>query len=254
MTSRTARIMPPIVAQALSSEEQELGANPRSALGEPGLLEFAALHLVSDEGLMEKLKAGEHDALTILFKRHNSLVYRVARSILRSDTEAEDVVQEVFVELFRAVGKYDPGKSTLKVWLLMYAYHRTIDKKRNLEAKRYYNTEPFEADHAHAYQERGARRTFSLQPAETALLVEQALGMIKPRERLAIELIYYQGLTMLEAAAKGGLSVKTLEHCYYKGLAKLREIIDKSIEARQTAKNGKKLDKPKAANAFARTL
>jgi len=112
------------------------------------------------------------------------------------------------------------------VWLLMYAYHRTFDKKRALEAKRYYNTEPFEDDDFRVCQERGAQRTFSLHPVETARLIEQALAIVKPHERLAIELLYYEGLTMAEAAARSGVSIKIIEHSYYKGLIKLRKIID----------------------------
>jgi RNA polymerase sigma-70 factor (ECF subfamily) len=194
-------------------------------LGTIGLLEFTALHCLSDEDLMGQVQAGNHDALTVLYERHHGLVYRIARSILRSATEGEDVVQEVFMDLFRAAGKYDRRKSRCKVWLLMYAYHRSIDKKRNLEAKRYYNTDALDETEVERCMERGERRAFSLHAAEASLLVEKALTMIKPRERRAIELVYYEGLTLAEASARSGMSTKALEHSYYRGLKKLREII-----------------------------
>jgi RNA polymerase sigma-70 factor, ECF subfamily len=247
MTSRLARIVPRALAAILQKPEEESVQSPGPASGIVGLLEFAGLRRLSDEDLMEKLQVGEHDALTVLFERHRGLVYRIARSILRSDTEGEDVVQEVFIDLFRAAGKYDRQKSTYRVWLLMYVYHRSIDKKRNLEAKRYYNTDALEETEVEKCMERGERRAFSLHSAEASLLVEKALTMIKPRERLAIELVYYEGLTLAEASARSGMSFKTLEHCYYNGLKKLRGIINLGRDAKENRDH----EQPGTADALA---
>jgi RNA polymerase sigma-70 factor (ECF subfamily) len=225
MISRLVRMIPQAVADILPKNEDEPLPYRGRAMGTIGLLELACLHRLSDEELMEKLQGGRHDALTVLFERHRVLVYRIARSILRSDTEGEDVVQEVFIDVFRAAEKYDCKKSRFKVWLLMYTYHRSIDKRRKLEAKRYYNTDGLDETEVQACLERGERRAFSLQSVEASLLVDRALTMIKPHERLAIELVYYQGLTLAEASARSGMSVKTLEHSFYRGLKKLREII-----------------------------
>jgi RNA polymerase sigma-70 factor (ECF subfamily) len=251
MMSRLARMFPHAVTHIFLNQEEELEPSPKHGLAPPGLVEFAGLHLLSDEDLMGRLQAGEHDALTILFKRHYRLVHRIARAILRSDSDGEDVVQEVFIGVFRAAAKYDRQKSTFRVWLLMYAYHRAIDKKRNLQAKRYYVTETLEETEIEACAECGERKSFSLRPAEASLLIEQVLMMVKPRERRAIELVHYQGLTLSEASARSGMSIKALQHCYYRGLNKLRGIISLPADIKEMAEERRDHDQPEIADARA---
>ncbi len=106
-------------------ESEEIAGGPSEA-SESTLIERIAYHLNNDEELVAYLRAGKADALTVLFQRHNALVFGIARRILRDNGEAEDVVQQVFLDLFRSAAKFDPAKGTFKVWLLMYAYHRAL--------------------------------------------------------------------------------------------------------------------------------
>src|SRR5579864_9302369 len=96
------------------------------------------LNQLTDEQLAHTLMNGEHDALTVLFDRYHGLVYSIAFRIVRDSGEAEDVVQTVFLDFFRAQAKFDPNKGILKVWLLQYAYHRAVNRKRHLAANRFY--------------------------------------------------------------------------------------------------------------------
>jgi RNA polymerase sigma-70 factor (ECF subfamily) len=64
---------------------------------------------------------GESDALTVLFERHSPLVFRIARRILRNDAEAEDTVQQVFLDVFRSAEQFEPEKGSFRFWLLMFA-------------------------------------------------------------------------------------------------------------------------------------
>jgi RNA polymerase sigma-70 factor (ECF subfamily) len=73
---------------------------------------------LSDEQLMAQLKEGRHDALAILFDRYHRLVFSIALKIVRDRGEAEEVMQNVFLEVFRAVTQFNPAKGTTKVWLL----------------------------------------------------------------------------------------------------------------------------------------
>ena len=100
--------------------------------------------LRSDEELVADLLANEPDALTVLFERHGALVFRIARYILRNDAEAEDAVQQVFLDMFRAAEQFEPEKGSFKCWLLMFSYHRTFNCRRQLRTHRFYDSKSIE--------------------------------------------------------------------------------------------------------------
>ncbi len=97
---------------------------PKHSLG----LEAENLRALSDEELMRHASVGHHDAITVLFDRYHLLVFDVAVRIVRDPAEAEDVVQNVFLDVFRAMANFDSRKGILKVWILQYAYHRALHR------------------------------------------------------------------------------------------------------------------------------
>lgn len=187
------------------------------------LLRYVRLRLKSDEDLVSDLLADEPDALTVLFQRHGPLVFRIASRILRNDAEAEDAVQQVFLDLFRAAGQFDPEKGSFKSWLLMFAYHRTFNSRRRLHAQGFYESDTVEDLPEELIQ--GAKRPLPFTSAEVVLLVEQGLKLIQPRQRRAIELTYYEGLTAEQASAVTGESVRVVRHNLYRGLERLRAVL-----------------------------
>jgi RNA polymerase sigma-70 factor (ECF subfamily) len=82
--------------------------NPRDPYPEP--LSVAQLERLSDEQLMARLQQGRSDALAVLFDRYQKLVLSIALRIVRDPGEAEDVTQTVFLDVYRAVAQFDPGK------------------------------------------------------------------------------------------------------------------------------------------------
>src|SRR5579863_6412826 len=99
------------------------------------------LQTFSDAELMDVLRRGCNDALAVLFQRHSALVFRIARAILRDDGEAEETVQRVFLDVFRAANQFNSARGSFKTWLLQYAYHRTINRREHLQANHFYNRE-----------------------------------------------------------------------------------------------------------------
>ena len=93
---------------------------------------------------MVQLQAGVNDALAVLFERHHRLVFSIALKIVRDRGEAEDVTQNVFLEIYSSVAQFDPGKGTLKVWLLQYAYHRAFNWRDYLNRRNFYDQEDIE--------------------------------------------------------------------------------------------------------------
>jgi RNA polymerase sigma-70 factor (ECF subfamily) len=204
--------------------EREKNLVSTSASSGSTIFSWIAYQLNTDEELVAKLRAGEADALTVLFERHSALVFRVARRILRNESEAEDTVQQVFLDLFRSVAKFDPAKGTFKVWLLMYAYHRALNHLRSLRASRYYEFEELE-EGLRNYTTVEKKRPFPFQATEAAHLIREALEQIQPRQREVIELVYYEGYTAEEIAQRTGDSAHSVRHNLYRGMKKAHSIL-----------------------------
>src|SRR5262245_56009942 len=88
------------------------------------------------------MRAGNRDALGVLFDRYYRLVFAVARRILRDRAEAEDLMQDVCIEVYRKADLYDSGKGCVKTWLLQYAYHRSFNRRKYLALRSFYNASP----------------------------------------------------------------------------------------------------------------
>jgi RNA polymerase sigma-70 factor (ECF subfamily) len=189
------------------------------------------LRTFTDENLMAALRMGCNDALAVLFERHSPLVFRIARAILRDDGEAEETVQRVFLDVFKAVNQFNPGRGTFKTWLLQYAYHRSIDRRQHLQSNRFYSRDELN-DLMPAELFKGPGHLLCLPPQEVVCLVEQVLATLESRQRRVIELTYFEGLTAEEIATKTGDSASSVRHNLYRGLAKLRAILLEPSNAR----------------------
>jgi RNA polymerase sigma-70 factor, ECF subfamily len=176
---------------------------------------------LSDEALATDLQSGNADALTVLFERHASSLLRIARRILRNEAEAEDAVQQIFLDVFRSIQQFDPEKGGFKTWLLLFAYHRISNCRRSLAANRFFDTDSFDELLPAVFPL--TERPFGYSLPEMSVLVEQVLSALQPRQRRTIELVYYQGLTAEEVSKRTGESVRVVRHNLYRGLEKLRK-------------------------------
>ncbi len=180
---------------------------------------------LTDEELMQFLMSGRHDALTVLFDRYHRLIFSIALRIVRDPGEAEEVVQTVFLDIFRSAANFDTRKGILKGWLLQFAYHGALHRKRHLVANHFYRWEQLEA-----VIESGASIPLAGELPEVVRLAEEMLGKLKPRQRAVLELTYYEGLTAAEIGDRLGESVHAVRHDLYRGLAALRTGVGNSHE------------------------
>jgi RNA polymerase sigma-70 factor (ECF subfamily) len=186
-------------------------------------LNYDELSSLSDEALMAHLKDGHHDALAVLFDRYHKLVINVALRILRDSGEAEDLNQSVFIEILRSAEQFNEEKGTAKVWILQYAYHRALNRKRDLALRGYYGVRNEET--SESGNDSNNRAAWSSGVLESAQIVEQALMRLNEKQRNTLELSFFDGLTMHEIAARTGESFDVVRHHYYRGLEKLRLIL-----------------------------
>ena len=190
------------------------------ALPGPGYRELACL---SDDEIMAKLQAGTDDALAVLFDRYHRLVFSIAFKIVRDQGEAEDVTQIVFLDIFKAAAQFDPARGTCKVWLLQYAYHRALSRKRHLNVRNFYG---LEADERVAdLPLTDARTRFGHDPVELRDLLKKGMANLTAQQRTVIERATFEGLSMREIAESTGETLVNVRHHYYRGLKKLREFV-----------------------------
>ena len=225
MASRMMRSLSAVVpiAQSLPGHG-EISAESNIALSPSSVVDWTKLRFSTDEELAARFQSGKADALAVLFERHSGVVFRIAQRILRGDAEAEDTVQQVFLDCFHAVEKFDPQRGTFKAWLLIFAYHRTLNRRRQLQSTHSYDTVSLD-DVLMGDLDAGAKQPFRYLPAEVICLVDRALELIQPRQRRAIELIHYEGLTAEEVSERTGESVRVVRHNFYRGMEKLRSIL-----------------------------
>jgi RNA polymerase sigma-70 factor, ECF subfamily len=178
---------------------------------------------LNDDEVMNHLQAGHGDALAVLFDRYHRLVLSIALKIVRDPGEAEDVMQNVFLEIFRSAAQFDPARGTTKTWLLQYAYHRSINRRQQLTVRHFYKQSSIE-DVERTMPEAGSLLG-GFSDHELKLLLRQGLAKLGRQQRQVLELASYNGLSMAEIASKTGETVSNVRHYYYRGLKKLRSLL-----------------------------
>jgi RNA polymerase sigma-70 factor (ECF subfamily) len=191
----------------------------------------------ADAELMAALHATGGEALGALLRRYTRLVHRVASGILRDAGEAEDVTQEVFFEIYRKAHLYDPARGSVRVWLLQYAYHRSLRRRDALRRRAAWRGESLDVMEVRPIAARsvsatsvfgvggcgvGVRGVEGLSPDECRWVIRAGLAELPPRQRLTLELACFHGLTLADVAAHLRVSLGSARHYYYRGLARLR--------------------------------
>jgi RNA polymerase sigma-70 factor, ECF subfamily len=173
----------------------------------------------SDNDLMLEVQRGDGDAFALLFDRYSRLVLTVALRILHDAAEAQEVTQNIFFEFYRSARRFDPARGTLKVWLLQFAYHRSINRRNYLLLREFYNRPDLEEA---TLWEASQHATPRMSIQELKRLVQEALGTLKPSQRRTIEKVIFEGLTLREIAEQSAESYSAVRNHYYRGLDHLR--------------------------------
>jgi len=179
-----------------------------------------------DAALMVAVERGDQRALNTVYDRHADACFGVARRVVVERTLAEEVVQEVFVRLWREPARFDPERGSLRSFLLAQVHGRAVDLVRAESARR-------------AREERDARREITaMDDIERRVLdlaqadaVRSALASLSPGEREAIELAYFGGKTYRKVAVMLEQPEGTVKSRIRAGLLRLRAAL---IEAGYT--------------------
>jgi RNA polymerase sigma-70 factor, ECF subfamily len=175
---------------------------------------------LSDSLLLNRVAQGDKDALSVLFRRHAHVVFSVACRILRDESEAEDLVQELFLFFFQKAGLFDAGKSSGASWIIQMAYQRAIDRRRYLDVRHHYSVQEFD-------EERSAstRGQISIDQIAGRALLDRFRREISTEQRQTLELHLFEGYSFREIAARTGQPFGNIRNHYYRGLERLRSYV-----------------------------
>jgi RNA polymerase sigma-70 factor (ECF subfamily) len=207
---------------------QEVSAHVSGKASEGRAVVDARTPEVSDELLLEQIQHGSSEALGILFRRHAHAVRDVAFRILRNEAEADDLVQEVFLFLFRKAALFDRERGTARSWLFQVAYHRAFDRRRHLNSRHFYASEELEEGTLHLAGPRGKSsfHEVSIDDILGKQLTTRFNELLTPEQQETIQLFFFEGYTLSEVAELTGRSPVTVRSHYYRGLGRLRKIVD----------------------------
>ena len=178
-----------------------------------------------DTRLAQRLAAGDDHALAEIFDRLAPAVYGAAVRVLGEGSAAQDVVQDVFVELWRDPARYDPATASLRTFLTLRARHRAVDLVRS-ELRRVARQE---RQHRLAQPAAHPLPFELVAGAEAARVVRDAVAQLPDSQRQVVELAYYRGLTCREVALAAGIPEGTVKSRLRLALAKLETMLDRQL-------------------------
>jgi RNA polymerase sigma-70 factor (ECF subfamily) len=175
---------------------------------------------VSDAQLVTSIARYSEIALAEVYRRHGGAVYGLARRVLNNASEAEDVTQEVFLRLWNRPDRFDPGRGTLRSFLLTQSHGRAVDAVRSLNARRL--RESGDARRTATAEYDMQHEVWDLAVADQ---VARALGDLPDEERRAIELAYFDGHTYVEVADLLGQPEGTVKSRIRNGMRRMRAVL-----------------------------
>jgi RNA polymerase sigma-70 factor (ECF subfamily) len=170
--------------------------------------------------LMRRLQSGDRDALADLYDRHAALAYGVALRVLRQAEEAEDALQEAWVQIWNRCGSFDPSRGNVAAWIVTIVRSRALDRLRRSSTRGRAESAPHvEPPVAPVAPDRSAEAS-SLRTE-----LSRAMDAIDPRQREVLEIAYFEGLSQSEIADRLGVPLGTVKYWMRQGLLQLRQTV-----------------------------
>lgn len=182
---------------------------------------------VSDETLMAQICEGSSEALAMLFRRHAKVVRGVAYRVLRDASEADDLLQDIFLLIHRKCDMFDASRGPARFWILQMTYHRAIARRRHLNSRHFYTR----VDLDDVERELAAPGTdgSGVGHCGDGLLrregLQKALDGLSDNQQRTLQLFFVEGHTLGEIATKLKQTRGNVKNHYFRGLERLRKQI-----------------------------
>jgi RNA polymerase sigma-70 factor, ECF subfamily len=191
----------------------------------------STLQAFADEDLVALAQRGDLEAFELIYERHKRAAYSLARRIVGSDGNADDVVQETFISVWRSIDRYDPKRASVRTWLMRIVHRRAIDGLRSqmVHLKRRADGEGV-AETIASKELTPDDRVLAKDESKT---VHGALDGLPHDQRKVIELAYFNGFTHSEISEMLEIPLGTIKGRMRLGLEKMRSALEEMGEMEQ---------------------
>jgi len=195
--------------------------------------------------------------MTPLYRRHRRLIASIAFDKLHDRQEAAEMVQEIFFEAYQKIDHYDPIRGKVKTWLMQFAYSRSLNRRQYLTFRQYYDQQEFprqnEYGNGNGHERHHAPDQLEgLTFKERTRIIRDGISRLPEKQRYAIQLACFESLMMKDVAARMNETLINARNHYYRGLKRLRQIVDEMLRLQpRTALNDPTTnDKPRAGQSL----
>ena len=176
------------------------------------------MQTASDEVLIARIAGGDRLAMQVLFARHHVRVYRFMLRLVRNEATAEDLISEVFLEVWRNAGKFE-GRSAVSTWML------SIARFKALSALRKRTEDELDDEMAEKIEDHADDPEVSLAKKDKGALLRECLNALSTEHREVIDLVYYHEKSVEEVAGIVGIPEATVKTRMFYARKKLSELL-----------------------------
>lgn len=175
--------------------------------------------MVHDPSILHQVASGDPRAMGECMERFGGLVWSLARRVTASASEADDAVQEIFIDLWKSAGRFDPSIASETTFVAMIARRRLIDRGRRRKRR------PDAASLPDAAQPEAAPEADRTERSEQAARATAAFELLRPEQQRVLQLAIYHGCSHEDISRTTGLPLGTVKTHARRGLIRLREIL-----------------------------
>jgi len=172
---------------------------------------------------MSGVREGDKDALALLFHRYARLVRGIAYRVLRDRSEADDLLQDIFVLIPRLCDNFDSSKGPARFWILQMTYRRALCRRRFLTIRHFYQRIDMDELTTELSDAKADRFEDTLNGTFGADKVDKAFSSLSEDQQRTLQLYFVEGYTLEEIAEKLGQSKGNVKHHYFRGIERLRK-------------------------------
>src|SRR5712692_10137274 len=176
------------------------------------------MQATSDEVLIGRIASGDRLAMQVLFARHHLRVYRFVLRLMRDESVAEDLISEVFLDVWRQADRFE-GRSAVSTWLLAIARFKALSLLRRKP------DEELDEETAGAIEDRSDDPEVSIQKKDKSAALRKCLQALSPEHREVIDLVYYHEKSVQEVAEIVGIPEATVKTRVFYARKRLSELL-----------------------------
>ncbi len=181
--------------------------------------------LAAEIELLRRTGVGDRQSFEQLYERFSGVLFSTAYRVLNNQQAAEDVLQDVFVQIWEKAPLYDPARGKPLTWAVTLTRNKAIDRLRGLQRRNRLHDD-VEKQSATMEQFDDRSSLDAVNGVERAQMVKAAIGKLSREQREALELAFFSGLTQTEIAERLGEPLGTIKARIRRGMMRLRELIE----------------------------